>query len=145
MAIKSSLNPENINKGFIIDTNDDLLPKIVPATDGYSGIVDHKELLYIFALDTMYKFQCEDFEVNFDETRKFTSVVFTIGSMKRNPWFKNYHEKLFINNQEMFYSQFLTTLEAEIQAYYSKSAKPLVSDLMKELSKIKDLRQSYLS
>lgn len=139
-ALRDDAHPN----GFVIVTGDDglefLMPRLISPkeSDQYKdyGGIDPQHCLYIMAMDISYKFDCEDLENKFDETRKYIKTYWNIISNKKRPWFKNHYEKLAIDNQERFMKEFYNALVTDLDGYYTHCTKPLAQECKKELTKL---------
>lgn len=132
----SGLNLEMENKGYIITTDENRTPQVVPATNGFCGFETHQELLFVFAMDVLYKFKCEDFQVRFDGTRKFIATHYQKKTLQTNPWFKTPERKLLDNDPQEFYLLFKRKLCQELKFYHGVYAAPLVTLMLAEIEKI---------
>lgn len=132
----SSFDPKMENKGFIIQTDDSRTPSLVPATGGYCGIESHQELLYILAIDVMYKFRCEHFEDKFEATRKFVATHYQKNVLMNKPWFKSKERKLLDTYPDSFYKEFKKTLLSDLSNYWGDVARPLVLTIKTEIAKL---------
>ncbi len=131
-------------EGFVIIRGDKnlefLMPRLVsvknhPKYQDNGISPDH--CLYILAMDIIYKFQCEDLDLQFEKTREFISTYFKIYSMNKKPWFKSNLEKLAINNKSEFMKMFFVSLDMDLDRYYGEVSKKLVKECKKELLKLK--------
>lgn len=133
----SSMNLKMQNKGFILTTDDQLTPRIIPTPKDMCGLDNFEEILYIFAMDVIYKFQCEDFDTfKFARTQEFITAHYQKHTLQNKPWFPSAERKLLNSDPEMFYSSFKLALKKDLESYYGNSAKPLVELMIKELEKV---------
>lgn len=132
----STMDRHMENKGFVIKTDEHQTPFLVPASGGECGFESPRELLYIFAMDVLYKFQRENFEVRFDGTRNFIRTHYQKFNRQTKPWFKDDFRKLLDRDPEGFYHLFKLKLQKELSFYYGECAKPLVEKMQAELEKI---------
>lgn len=131
-------------EGFVIVRGDKdlefLMPRLISVKNHpkyQDNGISPEHCLYILAMDIIYKFQCEDLDLQFDETREFISTYFRIYSMKKNPWFKSDLEKLALKSKSEFMKKFFYTLEMDLDRYYGEVSKKLVRECKKEMSKLK--------
>lgn len=135
MAKLSSLKYENLGKGYLLDTDDDLFPKIIPANDQQFGIDDYSQLLYIFAISTIYKFDCEDIHtVYFGSTKQFIKAYTIIHNKPRFILFKSREMKSLLKDPWSFNEEFLFHLKKDLRSYYGNLVKPLAKKLLEEAS-----------
>lgn len=136
-ATSSSINPKFQDKGFIIVKYDDLIPRIIPTPKGYCGFESSGHLLYVLALDIIYKFQCEDFVTEeFDQVRKFTRAYYQKNILQTNPWWPKMERKLLDRNSAGFNVLFKHTLATSLHSFYGDCAQKLVQECLRELAKI---------
>jgi hypothetical protein len=131
----SSSNREHENKGYYLQINDDYIPRIKKSDNGICGFAEETpgQMLFIFALEALYAFQCEDFETsNFNNTLKYT-YAHDMKSHGHKNWFLSKEQKQLNMDSRAFYREFLQVLKKDITSYFGCMAKPLVSELMKEL------------
>jgi hypothetical protein len=134
----SSLDPKLKGKGFIISHDDAMTPRLVPTPPDYCGIEDMGHLLYIMAMDIIYKFQCEDFQTdNFAETRKYIKAYYQHSITQKKPWFPSAHLRKLQKEPDRFFKLFKFVLEEDLNRYHGPVAQELIKDLASELAKVK--------
>lgn len=129
-SIISSLDIKLKGKGFIISHDPDITHRVVPTPADYCGMDDVGHILYIIAMDIIYKFQCEDFTVdNFQETRKFIRACHK-NTMQRTKDFSIVELRKLRKEPNQFFKIFKFTLKEDLQRYHGSAAQGLVTDLL---------------
>lgn len=132
----SSMDIKLKGKGVIISYDTDMTPRVIPTPADYCGIDDMGHILYIMARDIIYKFECENFNLDkFQETRKFIKAYHQ-NVMQRKPWFPSVELRKLRKEPSQFFKIFKFTLKEDLQRYHGPVAQGLVQDLLKELEKV---------
>ena len=137
------------SNGFLIQENNSSFESIdfmLPVLVEYKNyncqndffLISPRESLYVYALALLYKFlTVEEYNLPFENSRKFTSAHFKISHMKEKPWFPSREEKLAMTNQELFFEKFFDTVVEEIESIYIPSAFEIKNKTLNELMKLK--------
>lgn len=136
MAIYSSTSEKMRSKGFILDTENHLLPMLRKASEEeWAGIESRESLIYLFAISVIYKFNCEDLNADkFENTRKYIKA-YTRESLNPKSWFPSIELRILRENRSQFFDEFLFHLRRDVRSYHS----PYIKDLVKHI-----LDQSHL-
>lgn len=133
----SGMDPKLQGKGFIIAHDQDLTPRVVPTPQNYFGISEGMgHILWIMAMDIIYKFQCEDFTTdNFQETKRFIKA-YSQQLHQSKPWFPSVELRKLRKDPEKFFKIFKFTLQEDMKRYYGRAAQGMIKDMLQELEKV---------